>query len=117
MSQKIVKLAYWLVPVLLLCLCPSALLAQEKEAQEKQESKAEKKATHNPKTITGCLQKGDQPDEFTITGDDGKTWGLRSSGKVNLSEHIGHKVTITGSPMRESKAEEKKAEEKKGEKK
>src|SRR5207244_948086 len=68
-----------------------------------------------PKTITGCLQKGDQPDEFTITGDDGKTWGLRSGGKVNLSEHIGHKVTITGSPMRESKAEEKKekAEEKK----
>ena len=115
MSQKIVKLAYWLVPVLLLCLCPSALLAQEKEAQEKQESKAEKKATHNPKTITGCLQKGDQPDEFTITGDDGKTWGLRSGGKVNLPEHIGHKVTITGSPMRESKAEEKKekAEEKK----
>lgn len=112
MSCKTVKVSYWLVPVLLLCLCPGTLHAQE--TQEKQESKAEKKASHSPKTVTGCLQKGDEPDEFTITGEDGKTWGLRSGGKVNLAEHIGHKVTITGSPIHESKAQEKKekAEEK-----
>jgi hypothetical protein len=109
MSRKIVKVSYWLVPVLLLCLCPGTLHAQEKEGQEMQESKAEKRASHSSKTITGCLQKGDEPDEFTITGEDGKTWGLRSSGsKVNLAEHVGHKVTVTGSPMRGSKAQEKK---------
>jgi hypothetical protein len=109
MSRKIVKVSYWLVPVLLLCLCPGTLQAQEKEGQERQESKAEKKASHSPKTVTGCLQKGDEPDEFTITVDDGKTWGLRSSGsKVNLAEHVGHKVTVIGLPMHESKAQERK---------
>jgi glycogen debranching enzyme len=30
------------------------------------------------KTVTGCLQKGDEPGEVSITGEDGKSWGLRS---------------------------------------
>jgi hypothetical protein len=54
-----------------------------------------------------ALQKGDQPDEFSITGEDGKSWDLRSS-TVKLSDHVGHQVTVTGSPTRETKAEEKK---------
>ncbi len=29
------------------------------------------KSASQPKTVTGCLQKGDQPDEFSITGEDG----------------------------------------------
>lgn len=112
MSQKFVKVTYWLLPILLVCLCPGISHAQ-KETPEKPESKAEKKGSHTPKTITGCLQKGDEPDEFTITGEDGKTWGLRST-TVKLADHVGHKVTITGSPARESKAATKKetAEEK-----
>ena len=28
---------------------------------------------------TGCLQKGDEANEFSITGEDGKTYDLRSS--------------------------------------
>jgi len=59
------------------------------------------------KAVTGCLQKGDQADLFSITGEDGKSWDLRSS-TVKLDEHVGHKVTVTGSPTREAKAEEKK---------
>ena len=59
------------------------------------------------KAVTGCLQKGDQADLFSITGEDGKSWNLRSS-TVKLDEHVGHKVTVTGSPTREAKAEEKK---------
>ena len=59
------------------------------------------------KIVTGCLQKGDQPDEFSITGEDGKSWDLRSSA-VKLADHVGHQVTVTGSPTREAKAEEKK---------
>jgi hypothetical protein len=45
--------------------------------------------------------------EFSITGEDGKTWGLRST-SVKLDQHLGHKVTVTGSTTRETKAEEKK---------
>jgi hypothetical protein len=59
------------------------------------------------KTVTGCLQKGAQADQFSITGEDGKSWDLRSS-TVKLAEHVGHQVTVTGSPTRETKAEEKK---------
>jgi|SRR5689334_16975735 len=47
------------------------------------------------KSVTGCLQKGDEPNEFSITGANGKMYGLMSS-KVDLSKHVGHKVRVTG---------------------
>jgi hypothetical protein len=46
-------------------------------------------------TVTGCLQKGDEAGEFSLTGDDGKVYGLRSS-SVKLAEHVGHKITVSG---------------------
>jgi hypothetical protein len=58
------------------------------------------------KTVTGCLQKGDEPGELSITGEDGKTWEL-SSKTVKLDEHVGHQVTVTGSAKHESHAQEK----------
>jgi hypothetical protein len=70
--------------------------------QENQEKSASKTTT-----VTGCLQKGDQPDQFSITGEDGKSWDLRST-TVKLADHVGHQVTVTGSPTRDAKAEEKK---------
>jgi hypothetical protein len=76
-------------------------------AQEKQKSASQ------TKSITGCLQKGDEPDEFSITGEDGKMWELRSS-TVKLEQHVGHKVTVSGPITHESKAEEEK-EKKEGE--
>src|SRR5262245_29921258 len=47
------------------------------------------------KAVTGCLQKGDEADEFSLTADDGSVYGLRSS-SVKLGEHVGHKVTVSG---------------------
>ena len=78
-------------------------------AQDKQD----KKPMSHTKTVTGCLQKGDEPGEFSITGQDGRTWGLRSS-SVKLEQHVGHQVTVTGSAHRESKAQEKAEEKKEG---
>lgn len=57
-------------------------------------------------TVTGCLQKGDEAGEYSITGHDGKTYGLRSK-SVNLSKHLGHKVTVTGTLKPESEEHEK----------
>jgi len=105
MSNKIEKLVYRLVPILFLSFCTLGLVAQYGAAQEKQEKTADKAA--HAQTVTGCLQKGDEAGEFSITGEDGKTWGLRSS-TVKLDQHLGHKVTVTGSSSHESKAEEKK---------
>ena len=53
------------------------------------------KAGANPVSVTGCLAQGDEKGEYSIKGDDGKTYGLRSR-SVNLKEHMGHKVTVTG---------------------
>jgi hypothetical protein len=94
MSHKIAKLAFWLIPILCLSLCPVALIAQTAKAEKSQ-------------TVTGCLQKGDEAGEFSLKGEDGKTWGLRST-SVKLDQHIGHQVTVTGSTTHETKAEEKK---------
>src|SRR5581483_1886116 len=58
------------------------------------------------KTVTGCLQKGDEAGEYSITGEDGKTYGLRSK-TVKLSQHLGHKVTVTGTFKAESAEKEK----------
>ena len=78
-------------------------------AQEKQAEKPAK----GTMTVTGCLQKGDEVGEFSIAGEDGKVWGLRSS-TVKLEDHLGHKVTVAGTASGESKAEAKK-EKKEGE--
>ncbi len=55
-------------------------------------------------TVTGCLQKGDEANEYSIT-DNGKTYGLRST-KVDLSKHVGHKVSVTGTMRAESEESE-----------
>jgi SH3 domain-containing YSC84-like protein 1 len=79
------------------------------KAQSVGESNAEakQKPMGHTRTVTGCLQKGDELGEFFITGEDGKSWGLRSS-SVKLDQHVGHKVTVTGSAASETRAEENK---------
>ncbi|HEX6805814.1 MAG TPA: hypothetical protein VF133_19215 [Terriglobales bacterium] len=66
-------------------------------------------------TVTGCLQKGDEAGEYSITGEDGKTYGLRSK-TVKLSQHLGHKVTVTGT-LRPESAEKERGEAEEHEKK
>ena len=104
--------------VALFLLAPLVLRAQDTASQDNMkpsatQEKQDKKPMGHIKTVTGCLQKGDEPGEFSITGADGKTWGLRSS-QVKLEQHVGHQVTVTGSSHRESKAHEKAEEKKEG---
>ena len=47
------------------------------------------------RTLTGCLQKGDDADEYKLTTAKCSTWELKSNGH-KLSNHVGHTVTITG---------------------
>jgi hypothetical protein len=56
----------------------------------------EKKTTHkNVRTLSGCLQKTDDPEEYKLTTAKGGTWEIKSDA-VNLGEHVGHSVTVTG---------------------
>lgn len=54
-----------------------------------------KKETHqNVRTVTGCLSR-DGSDEYKVTAKDGSTWEVKSDA-VNLAEHVGHMVALTG---------------------
>jgi hypothetical protein len=101
MFHNFARPSFWLVAALFVGLCPIAFQAQETAAPAKTTAKPK----HSTTTVTGCLQKGDSVDEFAITGENGKTWELRSS-TVKLAEHVGHTVTITGVRHHETKAEE-----------
>ena len=69
-----------------------------------QGTKSKSTSATKSKTVTGCLQKGDEPNEFSIT-ESGKTYGPRSS-KVDLSKHLGHQVSVTGRLRPESEENE-----------
>jgi hypothetical protein len=69
-----------------LVLLPAGTFAQE-DAQKKNDK---------VRTVTGCLQATDKSDEFKLVGEDGSNWELHSGG-ANLSDHVGHTVTVTGS--------------------
>jgi hypothetical protein len=54
------------------------------------------KATHEKtRTLTGCLQKGDDANEFHLAATDGGKWDLKSD-NVKLAEHVGHTVKVVG---------------------
>ena len=54
------------------------------------------KTTHKKtRALTGCLQKGEDANEYKLTTAKGGTWELKSD-SVNLGEHAGHTVTVTG---------------------
>jgi hypothetical protein len=59
------------------------------------------KTTGQTMTVTGCLQKDEKAqDEYVISGEDGKKWGLKST-SVKLADHMNHKVTVTGKVTKE----------------
>ena len=101
--QKLVRF----YPVLVFAFALGIYVAPSASAQEKM-------ANHKT-SVTGCLQKGDEAGEYSITAEDGKTYGLRST-SVKLSQHLGHKVTITGT-LRPESAEKEKGEAEEHEKK
>ncbi len=56
----------------------------------------EKKTTHRKsRTLTGCLQNGDDAKEFKLNAKDGGKWDVKSD-SVKLAPHVGHTVTVTG---------------------
>ena len=73
----------------------AALAAQADDATKKTGA-----ASH---TLTGCLQKGADANTFVLTNVTGgpkatnKEWQLTAPASLNLTNHVGHKVTVTGS--------------------
>jgi Protein of unknown function (DUF5818) len=54
------------------------------------------KTTHKKtRTLTGCVSKGEDANEYRLTTAKGSTWELNSDA-VKLADHVGHSVTVTG---------------------
>jgi len=70
-------------------------------------------------TLTGCLQKGDEPNTFLLTNATGATadrWELVGApASLKMADHVGHKVEVHGSAVSGATAE--KLEHEKGAKK
>lgn len=106
MFSKFTKISYLFAVVLALSLWS---VAAQYQTEPQKETKGK------TVTVTGCLQKGDQEGEFSIAGSDGRKYGLRSTASINLAEHVGHTVTVTGTKTHPSKPETGKAESSKAE--
>ena len=67
------------------------------------QKKAKAGASASSHNMTGCLQKGDTANTFKLTNVEGsgpKTVEIDGMATgVNLSPHVGHKVTITGTDV------------------
>ena len=90
---------------LCLLLLPAALMAQQSTPSTDQPGMSN--GNSQSVTATGCLQKGSEAGGYYLTGDDGKTWELTGQG---LSQHVGHKITVTGQQLQGSKSQEQKVE-------
>ncbi len=80
------------------CLCVTAVIALFMFAGVAGLASAQDatKTTHKKtRTLTGCLQKGEDANEYNFTAKGGGTWEIKSD-SVNLDEHAGHTVKITG---------------------
>src|ERR1700680_2362780 len=83
--------------VMLSCALAFSASAQAQQAAPKEHS------------MTGCLQKGAEPNTYMITDVEGKgpkTIGVVAS-SANLAPHVGHKIEVTGTavPAKDAEAE------------
>ncbi len=107
MSKALGRLSLGMAAIIFVSFCVLTVHAQENTQPEMKQGKAEHKTASSATTVTGCLQKGQEPGGFYITGDDGKIWELTGT-KVKLGDHVGHQVTVTGRPTHGSKQKEQK---------
>ena len=80
---------------LLALLAAVTFLPSRLQARNNGNSGQDNTPSANAATVTGCLQAGKKPGHFMLMADDGTTYHLRSK-DVNLGEHVGHTVTVTG---------------------
>ncbi len=89
------KLLLWLVPLLFFALFPIVLNAQDNMGKQGM-------------SVTGCLKQGTDKGGYYIMAD-GKMYEVWAHG-VNLAEHVGHTVTVTGHSVKLPEAQESKKE-------
>lgn len=90
------KFAAWMVASLILCL---VILSMGAAAQ-----------TAVTQTVTGCLQKGLENQGFFAIAANGEHWELYPQNNVSLADHVGQKVTLTGTLLKRTASQEEKTQ-------
>jgi hypothetical protein len=74
---------------------------------------AQSRSDMPPKAISirGCLVKGDEPQEVWLAERSWTIYGLESSSKIDLNEHLGHKVIVRGYLLSQGKRTHEEAQE------
>lgn len=53
------------------------------------------------RTITGCLTKSGNGNEYLLTGNDGSTWEIHENSSVDLAKHVNQTVEAKGTVSHE----------------
>ncbi|MGC2476616.1 MAG: hypothetical protein WA485_19920 [Candidatus Sulfotelmatobacter sp.] len=77
---------------LLLCVLVAALTSVWALAQD--DSGSDSKS--NVRSITGCLTKSGNGNEYLLTGSDGSTWELHQNNSADLAAHVNQTVRAKG---------------------
>jgi hypothetical protein len=88
MRGKVTVLSF---AVLVLMTLGPAIEAQDTATQNKFSMSADQ----NVRRLTGCLQHGEDANQFTFEAEDGSTWDVKSV-TLDLASDVGHTVTVTG---------------------
>ncbi len=68
------------------------------------------KASSEIANVTGCLVQGDRIHQFSLTDENGTTYGLVPGKNVTMKRHVGQKVAVTGQVIK-AKREQREARE------
>lgn len=98
--RKLAKIFLPTIAMLMLGLCAASTAAAQMSKD---------KAMDETQTVSGCLQKGDEPGGFMIIGENNKHWELYGD-KDMLAGHVGHQVTITGTVAHRTAKQEAKSQ-------
>lgn len=85
----------------------AVLLAMTVAANAATKKAAGSKGAGGSKTLTGCLQKGDEAGTYKLTNvAGGKDWELIDApAALKMDDHVGHKISVTGSSVGAGAAE------------
>ena len=87
---------------LLTLVCAAGCNRKEQVPPSTAQSATPEQAAHQPVTVIGCLKVGDAADTFVLTaakaatGEQTSNYQLIGSGGVNLADHVGHQVEVSG---------------------
>ena len=97
------KWASLLTVALAFCIVARAQEAPPARGQDAPKATAtqDSKAPSQNVTMTGCIQAGSEAGSFLLADSSGaaKTYSLMAGGNVDLKQHVGHKVEVSGTKV------------------